>query len=88
MLYVGTGLFLELLSKENPELFNEVATKDSLHGSSFGATKFGLLHIITLEYESWKLSNKSRWAGRGLLILNLLYLFFIALLLGRLFTLL
>jgi hypothetical protein len=84
VLYAATGLFLNLLSKENPAIFKEVATKENLHGSSLGATKFGLLYIITLEYDAWNLSKKGRWAGRALLILNLLYLLSILLLIGSL----
>lgn len=87
LLYVVTGLFLSQLGKERPAIYKEVAKVSHLYGSVFGILKFGLLYIIPLDYEKWRLSKKGRWTARTLFLLHLLYLIYLLVLVASLLEL-
>ncbi len=64
-LTIALGRFLDLLNRDDPSTFAEVATPKMVHlGPSrfyfLGNEKFLLLHIIPKSYELWTLSIESR----------------------------
>jgi len=76
--FILTAIFLSLVKDECPSKYEEISGPNELFASALGPFHLGLIYILPLDYESWGLSRKVIWLGRGLFVVNLSYLVFIA----------
>ena len=72
--FIVTAMFLGLVREECPSKYKEIRGPNELFASALGPFHLGLTYILPLDYESWDLSRKAIWLGRGLFAINVSYL--------------